>query len=142
MAKKQWGDFPDAFGSDDKIFTGGELAKAVDPDDIDLEKMCEAMEILNNRARRMNKAQLYRLNYKLGLAVNRFREEVQKYITRPRESIKEETLRKVGRTANMNDAGLDELRKTPIPRTGARFTKVDHPGGDMSDSGLGDPSDK
>ena len=142
MAKKQWGDFPDAFGSDDKIFTGGELAKAVDPDDIDLEKMCEAMEILNNRARHMNKAQLYRLNYKLGLAINRFREEVQKYITRPRESIKEETLEKVDRTANMNDAGLDERRATPIPRTGARFTKAVYAGGDMSDSGLDGPADK
>jgi len=77
---KQWGAFPGAFGSNDKIFTGGELAKAVDKDDIDLEKMCEAMEILNNRAKTMNKAQLDRLNYKFGLAVNRFKKCIQKYL--------------------------------------------------------------
>ena len=110
---KTWGSFPDAFGSEDKLFTGGQLAKAVDKDDIDLEEMCEAMETLNHRARSMNKSQLYRLNYKLGLAVNKFRDEVQKYISRLRGTM---NLEKVHGNS-MDDAGLDERRETVIQRT-------------------------
>lgn len=133
---KQWGSFPDAWGEGDKTFTGGQLAKAVDKDDIDLEAMCLALEILNNRAKTMNKAQLYRLNYKLGLAVNRFREEVQKYITRPRGTMNQGKLEKVHRgNGDMSDSGLDEDRKTVIPRTGAgnKFTKADNKSGDFGD---------
>src|SRR5579859_6471739 len=109
MSKKQWGSFPDAFGSDEKLLTGGNLAKAVDGDDIDLEKMLAAMEVLNNRAKKMNKAQLDRLNYKLGLAVNRFKAEVTKYITRQRGTMNQ--LEKIHRgCGSMEDAGLDERR--------------------------------
>ena len=144
MSKKVWGAFDDAFGSDEKVFTGGQLGKAVDKDDIDLEGMLKAMEILNKRARTMNKAQLYRLNYKLGLAVGKFREEVQKYITRPRESVKQGTLEKVHRAnGNMDDAGLDERRETVIPRSGdgRRFMKVDNPGGKFGDA-FGEDNEK
>jgi len=137
--KKQWGAFPDAFGDDDRVFTGGKLAKAVDRDDIDLEKMCEAMEILNNRAKTMNKAQLDRLNYKFGLAVNKFKEGVQKYLRQRWEQnmTQDTTLEKVHGNP-MDDAGLDTPRENVIPRVGAgnKFTKADHRSGDMSDCGL------
>jgi hypothetical protein len=136
MSKQQWGSFPDAFGEDDKTFTGGTLAKSVDHDDIDLEAMCRAMETLNNRAKTMNKAQLYRLNYKLGLAVNKFKEGVQKYLheTREKNMNQETTFEKVHGNP-MEDAGLTEPRHTPAPKgDGNTFTKAKS--GDMSDTGL------
>lgn len=135
MSKKQWGSFPDAWGDDDRVFTGGQLAKAVDEDDIDLEGMCRALETLNNRAKTMNKAQLYRLNYKLGLSINKFKEAVQKYLHQKWErNMNQGTLQKV-HSNPMNDAGLDpECRDTMEARTsGDRFTKVSRAGGDMGD---------
>ena len=138
--KTQWGAFPDAFGEDDRVFTGGHLAKAVDNDDVDLVGMCRAMDILNNRARTMNKAQLYRLNYKLGLAVNKFKEGVQKYLRETREQkMNSGTLEKVHHNSgNMNDTGLEDDRTAVIPKTGNgnKFTKASNRTGGMSDCGL------
>jgi hypothetical protein len=78
----RWGDFPD---------TGLEsrpepTLKKSGPDsgDVDLERMFKAMEILERRAQKMSKAQLYTLNQKIGEAVNRFHKAVMDHVCRPR----------------------------------------------------------
>lgn len=77
----RWGDFGD---------TGLEqrpekpLRKSAgDSGDIDMERFFKNIEILERRARTMNKAQIYRLNQRLGEAVNQFHAAVTKYICRP-----------------------------------------------------------
>jgi hypothetical protein len=83
-AKKQLGDMGgDPFGEDNAV-PDAPLAKA--KDDIDWDRVADALEILDRRAQKMNKAELYRLQYRLGGAVRNFQAELLKYLHRPRTS--------------------------------------------------------
>jgi hypothetical protein len=123
--KKQYDDFGDA-GLEEVVrpFLGGQLQKS--KDDIDIEAMLQAMEVLEARARRMNKVQLHRLQTKVGTAVGLFHDAVIKYICRPRGGkVNSGKLEKV-HGDSMQNAGLDADRQIEVPVVGTpeKFVKT------------------
>jgi hypothetical protein len=130
MARKQHGDFGDTGLEDAPPHKYPPLAKS--GDDLtaeDLERMCDAIEILERRAPTLSKTQLFKIQYQVGLAHHRLQKAIFAHITRPRGggNVNSGTLEKVHRgNGSMDDSGLDSSETLIIPNVGTadKFSKV------------------
>ena len=84
--------------------------------------MCDAIEILERRAPTLSKAQLFKIQFEVGLAHHRLQKAIYEYITRPRGGkVNQGDLEKVHRgNGSMDDAGLDAAKKLVIPEVGTK----------------------
>ena len=123
--RKQHGSFGDTGLEDDPPKTSARLAKSDDDLTVqDLERMCDAIEILERRAPKLSKAQLFKIQYEAGLMHHRLQKSIFEYITRPRGK---QVFEKVSdNSGSMQDAGLDDDRKVEVPTIGTaeKFVKT------------------
>jgi hypothetical protein len=88
-----------------------------------LERMCKAIETLEQRAPTLSKAQLFQVQYEAGRVHKRLQMAIFNYITRLRGG-KVNRLEKVN-DDSMKDCGLDDDQKPVIPNVGTpeKFVK-------------------
>ena len=127
--KRQHGDFPETGLEEAAPHKSEPLAKSEDElTSEDIERMADALEILERRAPKLSKARLFQIQYKAGLLHRQFQKAVFDYITRPRGgNVKSDSLSKVQRdSGSMSDVGLDSSDKLIIPSAGTaeKFVKT------------------